>query len=102
MSENTTLIPRQGDVHSVATGHLSSYLVPAVLCTLFGFMPLGLAAVVYAGRVKTLLAYGDAEAAKRAATTAKRLCWASVAMTLLFLLIIVVGASGYSSGANGS
>jgi Interferon-induced transmembrane protein len=74
-----------------------SHLAAAVVCALLCFAPLGVAAVVYAGNVRTRLAMGDIEGARRASRMAKRLCWASVAVTLGFLLVIVVGAGGYSS-----
>jgi hypothetical protein len=73
-----------------------SHLAVAVVCTLVCFAPLGVAAVVYAGNVRTRLALGDVEGARQASRMAKRLCWASAAVTLGFLLMIVVGASGYS------
>jgi hypothetical protein len=73
-----------------------SHLAVAVVCTLVCFAPLGVAAVVYAGNVRTRLALGDVEGARQASRTAKRLCWASAAVTLGFLLMIVVGAGGYS------
>jgi hypothetical protein len=73
-----------------------SHLVAAVVCTLVCFAPLGVAAVVYAGNVRTRLALGDVEGARSASRMAKRLCWASAAMTMCFLLVLVVGAGGYS------
>jgi Interferon-induced transmembrane protein len=73
-----------------------SHLAAAVVCTLVCFAPLGVAAVVCAGNVRTRLAVGDVEGARRASRMAKRLCWASAAVTMCFLLVIVVGAGGYS------
>jgi hypothetical protein len=73
-----------------------SHMAVAVVCTLVCFAPFGVAAVVYAGNVRTRLALGDVEGARRASRMAKRLCWASAAMTVGFLLLIVVGAGGYS------
>ena len=73
-----------------------SHLAVAVVCTLVCFAPLGVAAVVYAGNVRTRLALGDVEGARHASRMAKRLCWASAAMTMFFLLVIIVGAGGYS------
>jgi hypothetical protein len=73
-----------------------SHLAAAVVCTVVCFAPLGVAAVVCAGNVRTRLALGDLEGARRAARMAKRLCWASAAMSMGFLLVIVVGAGGYS------
>jgi Interferon-induced transmembrane protein len=77
-------------------GRVRSYLVAAVVCTLVCFAPLGVAAVVWAGNVRTRLALGDVEGARRASRMAKRLCWASAAVTMGFLLVIVVGAGSYS------
>ena len=71
-----------------------SHLVAAVVCTLVCFAPTGVAAVVAAGNVRTRLALGDLAGARRASATARRLCLVSVAVTLGFLLIIVVGAAG--------
>ena len=73
-----------------------SHLAAAVVCTVVCFAPLGVAAVVCAGNVRTRLALGDLEGARRASRMAKRLCWASAAVSIAFLLVIVVGAGGYS------
>ena len=77
-------------------GRVRSHLAAAVVCTLVCFAPLGVAAVVCAGNVRTRLALGDIEGARRASRMAKRLCWASAAVSIAFLLVIVVGAGGYS------
>ena len=73
-----------------------THLVAAVVCTLVCFAPTGVAAVVAAGTVRTRLALGDVEGARKASAMARRLVWASVAMTVTFLLVVVVGAKGYS------
>ena len=72
------------------------HLFPAVVCTLVCFAPLGVAAVVCAGTVRTRLALCDVEGARRASRAARRLCWASLATTLAFLLLVVVVSAGYS------
>ena len=76
--------------------HVRSHLAAAVLCALVCFAPLGIAAVVWAGNVRTRLALGDVEGARSASRMVRRLCWASAAVTAGFLLLIVVGAGGYS------
>jgi hypothetical protein len=73
-----------------------SHLAVAVVCTLVCFAPLGVAAVVSAGNVRTRLAQGDVQGARSASLMVKRLCWASAAVTVGFLLLIVLGAGGYS------
>ncbi|MEO7979890.1 MAG: CD225/dispanin family protein [Sporichthyaceae bacterium] len=77
-----------------APEQVRSHLVAAVVCTLVCFAPTGVAAVVCAGNVRTRLAAGDVEGARRASRTALRLVWASLAVTAGFLVVIVVGAGG--------
>src|SRR5262245_11784823 len=74
-----------------------SHLAVAVVCALVCFAPLGVAAVVYAGNVRTRLAMGDVDGARKASRIAKRLCWASAAVTMGFLLLVIIGAGGYSN-----
>jgi hypothetical protein len=69
-----------------------THLFASVLCALFGFAPLGVAAVVHAGNVRTRLALGDLQGARAESRTAARLCWASVLVTLGFLLVVAIGA----------
>src|SRR4029453_12322448 len=54
----------------------------AVVCTLVCFAPLGIAAVVYAGNVRTRLALGDIEGARRASRMGHRLWWAGAAVKM--------------------
>jgi ABC-type Fe3+ transport system permease subunit len=79
------------DVPAIAT-----HLTLAIVCALVFFRPLGTAAVVSAGHVLTLLALGDTAGARRASRRTLWLCGASAAVTLLFLLVIVLGARSYS------
>src|SRR4051812_36429828 len=76
--------------------NVRSHLAVAVVCALVCFAPLGVAAVVWAGNVRIRLAMGDVEGARSASRMVKRLCWASAGMTAVFLLVIVIGAGGYS------
>jgi hypothetical protein len=94
--EPRTAAPPPSRTRAPETDQVRSHLAAAVVCALVCFAPLGVAAVVYAGNVRTRLALGDVEGARRASRMAKRLCWASAAMTMGFLLLIVVGAGGYS------
>jgi len=83
--------------HTHEPARVRTYLVPAVICTLLCFAPTGVAAVVLAGRARAAEAAGDLVAAHRAGRAARRMCWASVLVTLGFLAIIVVGADGYTA-----
>ena len=68
----------------------------AVACALVCFAPLGVAAVVHAGKVRTQLALGDLDGARRASRVTAALCWASAAATMVCLLVVVIGAGTYS------
>ncbi|MFC5265449.1 CD225/dispanin family protein [Kribbella qitaiheensis] len=94
--ESETVATSRSPTRGPEPSPVRSHLVTAVVCTLVCFAPLGVAAVVYAGNVRTRLALGDIEGARRQSRMAKWLCCASAAVTVGFLLIIVVGAAGYS------
>ena len=51
--------------------NVPSYLVPAILCTLFCCMPAGVVAIVFAAQVDTKAKVGDVEGAERASANAK-------------------------------
>ena len=68
----------------------------AVVCALVFFGPLGIAAVVQAGHVRTRLALGDLEGARRASRNTLRLCWASAMASMFFVAVIALCADGYS------
>jgi hypothetical protein len=89
-----TSAPVTGGTEQSQPVQVRSHLVAAVAVTLLCFAPTGVAAVVYAGNVRTRLASGDVAGARRASATALRLCWVSVSVTLGFLLMIVLGAAG--------
>lgn len=62
---------------------LSSFLVPAILATLFCCAPFGVAAVVYAARVDPLLEGGDPAAAEESARKARLWTWTAFGVGLL-------------------
>jgi hypothetical protein len=81
---------------------MSSYLVPAILVTIFCCLPPGIAAIVYAAQVNSKLELGDVAGARNASRNARLWCWVSfaigafgaVAYLVLFLLGIVSGLEG--------
>lgn len=97
MSYVSTQQARLGGETAIDHVVVPTHLVAAVLSTVFCFVPTGLAAVVSAGQVRAFLAAGDVEAAQRASRRAARFCWISLSVSVMFLLVIVVGADGYSS-----
>jgi hypothetical protein len=78
------------------TRRVPTHLVAGVAVTVLCFAPTGVAAVVCAGNVRTRLALGDFDGARRASRAALALVWASALMSAMFLFVVVVGASGYS------
>ena len=68
----------------------------AVVCALVFFGPLGIAAVVQAGHVRTRLALGDLDGARRASRRTLQLCWASAMASMFFVAVIALCADGYS------
>ncbi len=70
---------------------ISTYLVPAILTTLFCCLPFGIVAIVYASSVSSKLQAGDLEGARRAAQTAKTWCWVAFGVGLGLFLLYVVG-----------
>jgi len=93
---HTTSTPVTRPTEQVPAVQVRSHLVAAIAVTLLCFAPTGVAAVVYAGNVRTRLALGDVEGARKASAMARRLVWASVALTVTFLLVVVIGAHDYS------
>lgn len=98
MSSQSTEQAVRTDVRQTNDVVVPTYMVAAVLSTVFCFVPTGVAAVIYAGQVRTLLALGQVAAARQASRMAKRLCWVSMSVTLTFLMVIIVGADGYNAG----
>ena len=64
---------------------IPNYLTQAILVTLCCCWPFGIAAIVNAAKVNTLIAQGDYEGARRASNSAKTFCLVSL------ILGIVVG-----------
>jgi hypothetical protein len=67
--------------------------VISVLC----FWPLGIAACVFAARVKPALQIGDVTTAVNASNRVKLFFWISLAVFVLYLIILVAGSAGSSS-----
>jgi predicted secreted protein len=73
--------------------NLQTYMVPAVLVTLFCFLPTGVAAIVYASQVTAKLNAGDVRGAEKASANART--WvivsavAGVVILGIFLLAVL-------------
>jgi hypothetical protein len=60
--------------------------------------PFGVAACVFAAKVKPALQLGDVATALRASSRVKLFFWISLAVFIVYLLIIIGSASGSGSG----
>jgi len=70
-------------------GDRSTYLVQAILCTLFCCMPLGVVAIVYAAMASGKFSSGDYRGGRQNAESAKQWCWASLLLGIGVVLIYV-------------
>lgn len=75
--------------------HVSNYLVPAILVTIFCCLPAGIVAIVYAAQVNAKLAGGDVAGAMESSRNAKNWTLISaligVVITLSYGLIMFMG-----------
>ena len=70
-----------------------SHMVWAIIC-IFLFWPTAIPAIIYASRVNTTVASGDAAAASIASKLAQRYCWISTAVgAVIYFIVIVVAAT---------
>jgi hypothetical protein len=76
-----------------------SYLVPAILVTLFCCLPAGIAAIIYATQVDSKWMSGDAAGAERAAKNARTWTFvtAGLGIVAIVLWIVLIAALGDSS-----
>jgi hypothetical protein len=79
---------------------IPTYLVHAILATLFCCMPFGIVAIVYAAMAQSKCQSGDIEGARMASQSACKWCWLSFWLGLLpvgiWLLVAIAGIA--SSG----
>jgi len=61
-----------------------SYLVPAILSTIFCCIPFGIVAIVFAAQVSSKLNAGDVPGAQKASAKARTWFWAAVLTGLIF------------------
>lgn len=72
---------------SMGTARVESYLVWAILVTLFCFLPTGIVAIVYASQVSSKLAAGDHAGAVEASNKAKTWSIVSAVIGVVFVAI---------------
>jgi interferon-induced transmembrane protein len=79
---------------------IQTYLVPAILVTLFCFLPTGIAAIVYATQVSSKRDAGDYTGAARASKQARMWTLVSLAVGVAILAIVVIAAAASSGGSS--
>ncbi|MEL6352074.1 MAG: CD225/dispanin family protein [Cyanobacteria bacterium J06627_28] len=76
--------------------NIPNYLVQAILVTLFCCLPFGVVAIIQSAQVNSKLQAGDITGARTASESAKKWCWigfgSGLAVTVLYVLLIIVGA----------
>lgn len=83
---------------------INSYLIPAILVTLFCFLPTGIAAIVFASQVSSKISVGDYAGATEASKKAR--LWTIVSLVvgavfILLLIVVTVAASNNNSNTGG-
>jgi hypothetical protein len=80
-------------------GNIPTYLVPAILTTIFCCLPFGIVAIVYSSQVNTKRIAGDVDGARASSRNAKLWCWLSFGFGLaammawvVFYLVMIFGA----------
>jgi Interferon-induced transmembrane protein len=69
--------------------NLHTYMIPAVLATLF-FLPTGIAALVYASQVTAKLNAGDVQGAEKASANARTWVIVTAVAAVVFLGIVMI------------
>ena len=64
------------------TAHVPTYLVPAILVTIFCCLPFGIVSIVYAAQVNEKLGAGDVAGAMRASNNANTWMWVAFGVGL--------------------
>ena len=95
-------LPGQGlatpyPITPVANVRIPTYLVWAILVTLFCFLPTGIVAIVYASQVTSKLQAGDVAGATDASNKAKMWTIISAVAGIVLAIALVAGSVGTSS-----
>ena len=81
-----------GKIAPAASKKPQSYLVHAILATLFCCLPFGVVAIIYAAQVDSKYASGDLAGAERASMSAKKWYYAAVVTGGIFMILWLAAA----------
>jgi hypothetical protein len=71
-----------------ARPEIPTYLVPAILCTLFCCLPFGVPAIVYSAQVSSKQAAGDIAGAQTASKNARTWCWVAFGVGVIWTIVV--------------
>ena len=80
---------------------IQTWLVPAILVTLFCFLPTGIAAIVFASQVNSKKNAGDYAGAMHASKQARLWTLISLGVGLVFVVIIIIATAASSGSSSG-
>lgn len=83
---NTVLRRTTGSVGELPA-KVPNYLAQSIIVTLFCCLPLGIPAIVFSSKVNGKLQTGDIKGAMKASRTAKTLCWWSLGLGILLIVL---------------
>ena len=81
------------------TEHIPTYLVPAILVTVFCCLPFGIVSIVYAAQVNSKLDAGDVAGAMHASSNAKTWMWVAFGVGLFAGVGYALAMLGLAFGA---
>lgn len=85
--------PEWGNQYQPQRAVPETYMTPAILVTVFCFLPTGVAAIIFASQVSAKGSAGDFQGAAQASRRARILVFVSIGASLLFWLIIIIAVS---------
>lgn len=80
---------------------IQTYMLPAILVTLFCFLPTGIAAIVFASQVSSKRKAGDYKGAVRASKRARLWTIASLAVGVAIIAIVMIAGAVGNGGSSG-
>ena len=97
-----TRAPARQPLEAPPATSVKNYMVYAILCTVFLFLPTGIAAIYFAGKVNPALRAGNVPGALEASRTAKLFCQISLFAGAILWPIVILTIVAVAGGPSGS
>jgi hypothetical protein len=97
-----TRVPTRPPLEASPVTDVKNYMLYAILSTIFLFLPTGIAAIYFAGKVKPAERAGNATGALEASRKAKFFCQTSLLVGAILwpvIILTIVAAAGGPSGS---